>query len=45
MQFQFVDYNKIVSSSTAQHPDVVFALNALMELPDQYRTIRELGLS
>lgn len=36
--FQFVNYNKIVAAST--HPDVEFALRALMEVPDQYKYLR-----
>ncbi|XP_029637532.1 E3 ubiquitin-protein ligase RGLG5 [Octopus sinensis] len=39
--FQFVDYHGTVGKS--KHPEAVFALHALMEVPDQYKTIRNLG--
>ena len=41
--FQFVDYNRVLTYS-AGNPDEVFALYSLMEIPDQYKQIRELGL-
>ena len=41
--FQFVDYNKVLTYS-AGNPDSTFALHALMEIPDQYKEIRRLGL-
>ena len=40
--FQFVDYHTVIGG--ARNPDTAFALAALMEIPDQYRTICELGL-
>lgn len=40
--FQFVDYNKVLTYGHV--PQTTFALHALMELPDQYKQIRELGL-
>lgn len=39
--FRFVDYHKATSKSKA--PDVFFALQVLMEIPDQYKRIVELG--
>jgi len=39
--FRFVDYHKATGKSKA--PDTAFALQALMEIPDQYKKIRELG--
>lgn len=39
--FRFVDYHRATAKSKT--PDVAFALQALMEIPDQYRRIVELG--
>ena len=39
--FRFVDYHKTIFK--AKHPDTAFALQALMEIPDQYKMIRTLG--
>ncbi|KAF0690189.1 Aste57867_18380 [Aphanomyces stellatus] len=41
--FQFVDFNKVLRLNP-RHPDVGFATVALMEVPDQFKAIRELGL-
>jgi E3 ubiquitin-protein ligase RGLG len=40
---QFVDFTKLCGMY-AENPDVAFALNATMELPEQYQTIKKLGL-
>jgi len=39
--FQFVDYSEVMSLGT--YPPAAFALACLMEIPDQYRAIRQLG--
>ncbi|XP_013403744.1 E3 ubiquitin-protein ligase RGLG4 [Lingula anatina] len=39
--FQFVNYHQVISK--AKFPDAAFALQALMEIPDQYKTIKYLG--
>uniref|UniRef100_A0AAV1UG03 RING-type domain-containing protein n=1 Tax=Peronospora matthiolae TaxID=2874970 RepID=A0AAV1UG03_9STRA len=41
--FQFVEYHKITSQfSDPRMKEAQFALQALMEIPDQYRTIKEM---
>lgn len=40
--FQFVNYHEIIDGAT--NPDETFALHALMEIPDQYKAIRDLNL-
>ena len=39
--FRFVDYNRTAAKTKC--PDMAFALQALMEIPDQYKRIKELG--
>lgn len=39
--FQFVNYHLVTSKS--RKPDTTFALHALMEIPDQYKTIKAMG--
>ena len=40
--FQFVDFNRVLTYGSRPAP--TFALHALMEIPDQFKAIRELGL-
>lgn len=39
--FQFVNYHKVTAKS--RKPETTFALHALMEIPDQYKTIKAMG--
>jgi len=39
--FRFVDYHR--TAAKTKSPDMAFALHAMMEIPDQYKRIKELG--
>uniref|UniRef100_H3GMG6 VWFA domain-containing protein n=1 Tax=Phytophthora ramorum TaxID=164328 RepID=H3GMG6_PHYRM len=41
--FQFVEYNAVMQLNK-KNPEAGFAIMALMEIPEQYKMIRELGL-
>ena len=42
--FQFVNYTDIMANMDNEDPDAAFALHALMEIPDQFKEIKKLGL-
>lgn len=43
--FQFVEFHKIITSkSTYKSPATAFALQALMEIPDQFTALRSMGM-
>ncbi len=42
--FQFVNYTEITQNAANADPDIAFALAALMEIPDQFRAVRDLGM-
>jgi len=42
--FQFVEFSKVFDKYPAERRDAAFATHALMEVPDQYRAVKRLGL-
>lgn len=41
--FQFVEYNKVLKEAGSKRGEAAFALQMLMEIPDQYKAVIELG--
>jgi len=42
--FQFCHYEAVTSHLVTRNPDACFAMNALMEIPDQYEAVVKLQL-
>lgn len=42
--FQFVEFNKVFQKYPAERRETAFATHALMEVPEQYRAVKRLGL-
>lgn len=42
--FQFVEFSKVFDKYPAERQEAAFATHALMEVPDQYRAVKRLGL-
>lgn len=42
--FQFVEFNKVFDKYPAERREAAFATHALMEVPEQYRAVKKLGL-
>jgi E3 ubiquitin-protein ligase RGLG len=42
--FQFVEFHAVMAAGASRNPQAYFAMHALMELPEQYKTIRAMGL-
>lgn len=40
--FQFVNFHEVMTD--AENPEAAFALHALMEIPEQYRYLKQKGL-
>ena len=40
--FQFIEFDQVIHN--VKYPDAAFALHALMEIPDQYNSIKKFGL-
>jgi E3 ubiquitin-protein ligase RGLG len=42
--FQFVDFFEVTSPERTRNPMAYFAMNALMEIPEQFQAIRKMGM-
>lgn len=42
--FHFVEFHELIRQAGHQNADLAFAVSATLEIPDQYKMIKKLGL-